>query len=145
MNIKLYLVDNHDGFRQALRTLLELQPDMTVIGEAANGKDGLQQILQHAPDVALLDIFMPGLDGIAVTRQIRHQRPDVCVIILGMHPTEPYMQKAYEAGAQAYIPKESAALELVDAIRASQITLSSVSGFPHVYTQRFPLQSPFRK
>lgn len=120
MSIKIFLADDNAGFRRALRILLSLEPGLTVIGEAANGRDAVAQILQLRPDIAILDLVMPELDGLAATRQIRQNAPTVQVIIVTMYGTEDYGQRALAAGALGYLPKECASTELLITIRRLQ-------------------------
>lgn len=117
VSITIFLADDNGAFRQALRVLLNMEPDFTVIGEAANGRDAVTQILLLCPAIAILDMVMPELDGITAARQIRQKAPAVQVIILTMYWTEPYLQRALQAGAQACLAKESAGTELATAIR----------------------------
>lgn len=117
MSIKIFLADDNALFRRAVRTLLSMEPDLTVIGEAANGRDTIAQILRLCPDIAILDLVMPELDGLETTRQIRQKASAVRVILLTMHAAEFYRQRALQAGAQGYLTKECAGAELVTAIR----------------------------
>lgn len=118
MSIKIFLADDNALFRRALRTLLSMEPDLTIIGEAANGRDAVVQILRLCPDIAILDLVMPELDGLAATHQIRQSAPTVQVIMLTMYGAEVYGQRALAAGAQGYVAKECASTDLVTTIRA---------------------------
>lgn len=112
------LVDDHAVFRAGLRLILEGQTDMEVIAEAQEGSEALQKAHQLSPDVAVMDIGMPGLNGLEATRQLRRELPSVRVLMLTVHGDDHYFFQALEAGASGYILKEAAAVELIAAIRA---------------------------
>lgn len=118
MPIRIFLADDHGVVRDGLRSLLDAQPEMQVIGDAANGREAVHQVRQLKPDVVVMDIAMPELNGIEATRQIRETCPSTQVVVLSMHSTAEYIFRAYEAGAQGYLLKESAGTEVVDAVRA---------------------------
>jgi DNA-binding NarL/FixJ family response regulator len=115
--IKVLIADDHSIVRAGLRRIIEESGDMEVIGEASDGKSALLEIQKEQPDVAVIDISMPGLDGLEVTAQIRAGYPKLPVIILTMHEEEQYVIRAIEAGAMGYITKRSAPEQLVNAIR----------------------------
>lgn len=117
MTITVFLVDDHTIVRNGLRAFLSAQPDIKVVGEASNGRDALRRIAEIGPDVAILDIAMPELNGIDATREIRQASPATRVVILSMHATEEYVFRALQAGARGYVLKESAGAELVKAVR----------------------------
>jgi DNA-binding NarL/FixJ family response regulator len=116
--IKLFLADDHTILRAGIRALLENEPDMLVIGEAEDGRSAVKLACQLLPDVVLMDIAMPLLSGLEATRQIRHDCPQVKVLILTMHENEEYIRQALASGAMGFIIKDAAARELLDAIRA---------------------------
>ncbi len=118
MPIRVLLADDHAVVRDGLRYLLEAQGDITVVGSAANGRLAVQQAQQVVPDVVVMDIAMPELNGIDAARQIRKVSPSTHVIILSMHSTAEHIRHALQAGAQGYLLKESAGSEVVDAVRA---------------------------
>jgi len=118
MNISVFLADDHAVVRDGLRALLEAQPDIQVIGDAANGREAVRQTAQLCPDVVVLDIAMPELNGIEAAYEIGQVCPAAQVIILSMHSTTEHIFRALQAGARGYLLKESAGIEVVNAIRA---------------------------
>ena len=120
MSIRVFLADDHAIVREGLVTLLAAQADMTVVGTAANGQEALLQVRTLLPDVVILDISMPGQDGIETTRQLLAQWPRLPVVILSMHSGAQHVFHALEAGARGYLLKESAAREIIDAVRMVQ-------------------------
>jgi len=116
--IRILLVDDHTMFRAGLRVLLELYPDFEVVGEAGDGQEALAQVRELAPDVVLMDIAMPGLDGLMTTRRIREESPQSKVIVLTQHENREYITPALKVGASGYVLKRAADEELVSAIRA---------------------------
>lgn len=119
MKIKILLVDDQALFREALRTLLSLQPDFEVVGEARDGVAALQQARQTLPDVVLMDLQMPVLDGVAATRQMRDELPQCRVIALTTFDDDEYVFEGLRAGAVGYLLKDAPAEKLFDAIRAA--------------------------
>jgi two-component system response regulator NreC len=103
--------------RRGLRLLLEREPDFAVVAEAADGREAVQAVEQHAPDTAVLDIAMPHLNGIEATLRICSAAPKTAVIILSMHSDETYVLRALKAGARGYLLKDSAEADLISAIR----------------------------
>ena len=118
MSITVFLADDHAVVRDGLRALLEAQPDIRVIGDAANGRDAVRRVVQLCPDVAIIDIAMPELNGIEAARKIGQVCPSTQVIILSMHSTTEHVFQALQAGARGYLLKESAGIEVVNAVRA---------------------------
>jgi two-component system response regulator NreC len=118
MTIKILLVDDHEIVRAGLRMLLQSQSDIEIIGEADNGQQALDQCRQQRPDVVIMDITMPGLSGLEVTRQLKQQFPDTAVLALTIHEGEQYFFEMLNAGASGYVPKRAAPTDLVNAIRA---------------------------
>ncbi len=116
--IKVLLADDHTVLRQGLRALLEDQPDITVMGEAEDGRWAVHLAHELQPDVVLMDIAMPLLNGLEATLQIKRDHPEIAVLILTMHENEEYVRQVLAAGASGYILKRAAASELVAAIRA---------------------------
>jgi len=115
--IKVLIADDHSIVRAGLRRIVEESGDMEVIAEASDGRGALLQVQKEQPDVAVIDISMPGLDGLEVTAQLHAGYPKLPVIILTMHEEEQYVIRAIEAGAMGYITKRSAPEQLVNAIR----------------------------
>lgn len=116
--IRVLLVDDHQVVRDGLRHMLGLQDDIRVIGEAANVGEALQQAELHSPDIVLMDIKMPGVDGIEAVRRLKEKRPDCHIIMLTLY--EEYVTEAIEAGATGYLLKDVKREELIQAIRAVQ-------------------------
>ena len=116
--IRLLLVDDHTLLRQALRSLLEAQPNLEVVGEAINGRDAVEIAEQMMPDVVLMDMVMPGLNGIDATRQILKRSPGTRVLILTAYLEDERLLQALRAGASGYVVKNSDLDELVLAIQS---------------------------
>ncbi len=116
MTTTILLADDHTVVRQGLRTLLERQPDFHVLGEAGDGLAAVQLVEQLKPDVLVVDLMMPGINGLEVTRQTKRVAPRTHVVILSMHANEAYVLEALRTGASAYVLKESTAEELVRAV-----------------------------
>ena len=117
-HIRILIADDHALVRSGLRALLEAQPDIEVAGEAADGAAAVEQSLKLKPDVVVLDLTMPGRNGINATEDLRRQCPASRVVVLTMHDDEAYVRIARLAGASAFVLKKSLATELIDAIRA---------------------------
>ena len=117
MIIKIIVADDHKIVRQGLRTLLEAEPDMNVVGEADNGRATLRLVQELKPQVVIMDISMPGLNGIEATRQILVESPEVKVVALSMHSDSLFVLNMLKAGASGYLLKDCALEELVKAIR----------------------------
>ncbi|MBI3161145.1 MAG: response regulator transcription factor [Chloroflexi bacterium] len=118
MTITVYLVDDHRILRDGLRMLLELQGDIRVIGEAEDGRKALDGILSARPDVVLMDITMPELNGIDAAQGILLKLPRTKIIILSVHSDREHVYRAFQAGAVGYLLKESAGDEVAKAVRA---------------------------
>jgi DNA-binding NarL/FixJ family response regulator len=116
--IKVMLVDDHSIVREGIRILLEKFPDISVLAEADNGRSALELIAQLAPDVVLMDISMPGMNGIEATQRIVADHPMVRVLMLSMHKDKRFVSQAFRAGAKGYLLKDCASAELVKAVRA---------------------------
>lgn len=116
--LSIFLVDDHALLREGLRALIELQPDMRVVGEAADGSQAVAAVLAVRPDVVVMDINMPELNGADATRQIKAGAPNVRVLALTAHEDGEYVQLLLNAGATGFLLKRAAAADLVQAIRA---------------------------
>lgn len=117
MKIRLLLVDDHQIVRAGLRMLFQAEPDMEIIGEASSGSQALTAVATLHPDVVIMDVAMPGMNGIEATRRIRDLSPNTAVLALTMHEDEQYFFEMLHAGAAGYIPKRAAPDDLVSAIR----------------------------
>ncbi len=115
--IRVLLVDDHPVVRVGLRALIEMEPDLAVVGEAGNGVEGVALVEAEKPDVVVMDISMPEMDGLEATRRIRAGNPEVCVLILTVHAQERYLFPVLKAGAAGYVLKSTVDTQLIDAIR----------------------------
>jgi DNA-binding NarL/FixJ family response regulator len=116
--VRVLIADDHGIVRGGIRLLLDRQPDMEVVAEAADGAEAVEAALRTAPDVCVLDVSMPKLTGLQATREIKAQRPETHVLVLSMHDDERYLFEALKAGAGGYVLKKEADQSLVDAVRA---------------------------
>jgi len=117
--VRILIADDHDVVRTGLRLLLRSSPDFVVVAEAGNGEEAVRLAEKHSPDVVIMDISMPGLDGIEATKIITKQHPGVRVIILSVHEDEEYAYQALRAGACGYLLKNAGKKEIFDAVRSS--------------------------
>jgi DNA-binding NarL/FixJ family response regulator len=115
--IRVLLADDHTVIRDALRYLLEAQGDIEVVAMAADGQDAVEKAQMECPDVAVMDVSMPRMDGITATRQLCAYCPNIRVVMLTIYQTAEYVQRALQAGAHGYVLKDSAGQELVEAVR----------------------------
>jgi two-component system, NarL family, response regulator NreC len=116
-NIRILVADDHDIVRAGVRLLLEREPGWTVCGEAADGREAVALAEKRRPDVAVLDVTMPELNGLEAARQIKHRLPEVEVVMLTAHDNEDLVHQVFEVGARSYILKTEAAKHLVPAVR----------------------------
>ena len=153
MTIQILLADDHAIVREGLRYLLNAQSDLQVIGEVADGRQAVEQAGRLHPDVVVMDIAMPVLNGIEATEQIRLASPSTQVVILSMHATREHVYRALSAGALAYLLKDTAGTELVDAVRVvhngqryicKRITELVIEGFIDLRAQN-AVKSPLEK
>ena len=132
MSAKILLAEDHQLIREGLRTLLEKELGMEVIGEAGDGEAVVQLARELLPDIVIMDVTMPGLDGIGATRQIISELPSIKVIALSMYSNKLFVTDMFEAGASGYLLKECASVELehaISAVLANEIYLSTkISG-----------------
>lgn len=116
--LRLLLADDHTLVRQGMRKILEEPPEWLVVAEARDGREAVSLMLEHRPDLAVLDIGMPLLNGIDATRQVVNHWPEAKVLMLSMHKDEPYVARALQAGAKGYLLKDSIGAELIGAVSA---------------------------
>ena len=116
--IRIIVADDHTVVRKGLRMLLETQPDFTVVSDAADGRETVAMAEQYLPDVIVMDVAMPGMNGIEAARQISAKHPQIAIVFLSMHLDEAYVLKALKSGARAYLLKDSAEYDLINAIKA---------------------------
>jgi len=117
MAVTVLLADDHPIVRQGLRHLLEMQPDFKVVGEASDGLEASQMAEHYHPDVLVVDMMMPGLNGLEVTRQVRQRSPATRIIVLSMHNNDAYVLQALKKGASGYVLKDSGPAEVVQAVK----------------------------
>ncbi len=120
MSIRILLADDHTILRAGLRMMLNAQPDFEVVGEAQDGRQAIQEAQRLQPDVILMDITMPDMNGIEATRQIKKLLPETKVLMLTMHEHDEYVFQALRAGASGYMLKEAADTDLISALRVIQ-------------------------
>src|SRR5581483_1662000 len=116
--MRILVADDHGIVRAGIRLLLERQPDLDVVAEAADGVEAVEKALSEKPGVCILDVGMPRMTGLQAAREIRAQLPDARVLMLSMHDDERYLFEALKAGASGYVLKREADQDLVDAVRA---------------------------
>jgi len=119
MTIKVFLVDDHTIFREGLYLLLDQEQDIEIIGEAEDGHEAIKKVPQKSPDVVIMDIAMPNLNGIEATRQIKAEHPEIDILMLSMKNNAEDAYQALKAGACGYILKKSAGEEVVEAVRTA--------------------------
>lgn len=117
--IRILLADDHSILREGLRMLLERQNEFAVVGDASNGREAVEMAETCDPDVVIMDLAMPGMNGIEATRRITARNPRTAVVILSMHADESYILRSLKAGARAYLLKDSLKTDLMDAVRAA--------------------------
>ena len=117
-NIKILVVDDHAILRDGIRALIGLHDDVEIIGEASEGKEAVEKALELEPDVVVMDIAIPGMDGLEATRRIKKKSSKVQILVLTQHDNKEYVLSSIKAGAAGYVPKRAMGSELVSAIRA---------------------------
>jgi two-component system response regulator NreC len=118
MSIRVLVVDDHAVVRAGLRRVLDAEPDIETVGEAANAERAVFEAMEHKPDVVLMDVVMPGKSGIEIIPTLQQNAPEAKVLVLSMQDDPRYLREAFEAGASGYVLKEAADTEVVDAVRA---------------------------
>jgi len=116
--IKVLLVDDHAIMRDGIKALLSIHDDIEIVGEASEGKEAIEIAQELMPDVAIMDIGMPGMDGLEATRRLTKRNPRIKVLVLTQHDNKEYILSTIKAGAAGYVPKKALGSELVSAIRA---------------------------
>ena len=116
--MRVLIVDDHGMVRRGLSQLLKSTTDLEVAGEAADGREAIQFCAEHTPDVVLMDIMMPEMDGLAATRFIRQMKSNIKVILFSAHGDEASIQAAYHAGANAFLSKDASTEDILDTVRA---------------------------
>jgi two-component system response regulator DegU len=117
VSITVLIVDDHPLLRQGLKTLLELEGGITVVGQASNGSEAIRLAKQLQPDVVLLDINMPGMNGVEVAKVLREQQPDLGILVLTIHDDETYVKEMIRSGAKGYLLKDAEPRQVVQAIK----------------------------
>lgn len=145
MSIKVFLADDHKILRESLIILLRQEKDIEVIGEAANGHDAFEEITRLQPDIAILDISLPQLNGLEVAARLKRESPEVKIIILTMHKNEDFVARAYQLEVNGYVLKDNALEELLKSIHvvqaggtyiSSDITSTVIAGFVANFDQK---------
>jgi DNA-binding NarL/FixJ family response regulator len=116
--IRVLLVDDHAIVREGLRAVLSLSPDVTVVGEAGDGREALDKVRESGPDMVIMDVTMPGMDGLEATKRLTRDFPGVKVLVLSQHDSDRYVLPILQAGAAGYVLKRAIGAELMAAIRA---------------------------
>ena len=116
--LRILVADDHAIVRQGLKLLIDSQPDMEVVAEAADGKAALELAVEVKPDIVVMDISMPGMNGLIATRSLKQQQPNITIVALTRHEDDTYLEELLRAGASAYVLKQSAPADLLKAIRA---------------------------
>ncbi len=117
--MRVLIADDHGIVRSGVKLLLDRQPDIEVVAEAEDGVEAVQKVIEHRPDVAVLDVSMPLMTGLQATHEIKQHAPGTQVLILSMHDDDRYLFEALRAGAAGYVLKRAADQDLVDAVRAA--------------------------
>lgn len=117
--LRILLADDHVVVRHGLKLLIDEQPDMTVIAEAGDGEAAVQRAVELEPDVIVMDISMPGMNGLVATRKLRQIQPNAAIVTLTRHTDDAYLQELLRAGVSGYVLKQSAPAQLIEAIRAA--------------------------
>jgi DNA-binding NarL/FixJ family response regulator len=117
--VRILLADDHVTVRHGLKLLIDSQPDMKVVAEASDGNHALQLVAETKPDVVVMDISMPGMNGLVATQKLKQRHPEIAIVTLTRHGDDAYLQELLRAGVSGYVLKQSAPTELLHAIRAA--------------------------
>jgi len=117
--IRTLIVDDHADFRQRVKEFLASEPEIEVVGEAADGQEAILKARELQPDLVLMDVRMPGINGISATRQLKEEMPEVKVIMLSLFDIDEYRKAALDSGASGYVVKKNLVQELIPAIRGA--------------------------
>jgi two-component system response regulator NreC len=139
--IRVVLVDDHKILREGLKTLIDGEVDMCVVGDADSGEGGLHQVLQNRPDVVVMDLGMPGMGGLAAIQELRSRKVDCRVVVLSMHSDREIVTQAFKAGCDGFVPKSSAHTRLLHAIRTvhsgeTYLHAKAISAMVNDYTEK---------
>jgi len=115
--LRMLVVDDSDIIRRLICQILQTQPDIEVVCEASDGEDAIRKVRVHRPDVVLMDITMPVMNGFDATRRIKHEFPLTLVLVVSQYDSAPFMREAIAAGASGYVVKDNASTELIPALR----------------------------
>ena len=115
--LRMLVVDDSDIIRRLICQILQTQPDIEVVCEASDGEDAIRKVRVHRPDVVLMDITMPVMNGFDTTRRIKHEFPLTLVLVVSQYDSAPFMREAIAAGASGYVVKDNASAELIPALR----------------------------
>jgi DNA-binding NarL/FixJ family response regulator len=132
--ITVILADDHQIVRLGIRTILEEEPELKVVGEAADGMEALALVAELRPNIVITDLSMPGLNGLELTRCINQKFPETRIIILSIHADESYTQSAREHGAYGYLVKQASADEIIAVVRQ---VAAGRQCFPHLLDQTY--------
>jgi len=146
--IRILVVDDHAVLRDGIRALLAVHDDIEVVGEASEGKEAVTKAQELVPDVVIMDIAMPGMDGLEATRRIRKKHPKMKVLVLTQHDNKEYILSVIKAGASGYVPKRALGSELVSAIKSvkegdSFLYPSAASALIEDYLQQTRGEDPY--
>lgn len=117
VSIRLLIADDHALVRSGLRSMLQREPDIEIVGEACNGREAVELCRSLGPDLVLMDVRMPEMDGLEATRAVKHEHPGLGVLMVTMHENRDYMLEATKAGAAGYVLKDASREELLSAVR----------------------------
>jgi DNA-binding NarL/FixJ family response regulator len=127
MSVSILLADDHPFVRRGMRTMLEAEANLSIVGEAEDGIQVVQLAEKYRPDILVVDLMMPNLNGLEVLKQVRHRSPKTRMIVLSMQSAEPYVVEAFRSGAIGYVLKDSAPDELIHAIRQALMNVKYLS------------------